>query len=190
VITLLRRAGSGRLSDGSRLVWTVAEGGRGRRWRWTHTTDSGLATVGLLELDVEGAFARLELGSAVGLLTLHVDHSGSEVHGNVAAASGMRHLRFPWSSDNLVVVDGEPLVAAAMCFRLAGRSDGRPTREQAILLVEPSYVIRDTLGHCTRESDARWRIEMSQARRIRIAIDAQGLPTGLEDESSWPLEID
>ncbi len=190
MITLLRRAGSGRLTDGSRLVWTVAEGSRGRRWRWTHTTDVGLSSVGLLELDEQGGFSRLELGSAVGLLTLHVDHGGGEVNGNVAGPSGMRHLRFPWSPDALVLVDGEPLVAAAMCHRLAGRLDARPTDEHDVLLVEPSYAVRDTLGRFTRESDTRWRIELSQARRFRIAIDGQGLPTGLGDESDWPLEVD
>ena len=189
-MTLLRRAGSGRLTDGSRLVWTVAEGSRGRRWRWTHTTNAGLASVGLLELDEQGAFSRLELGSPVGLLTLHVDDSGGEVHGNVAGPAGMQHLRFLWSSDNSVLVDGEPLVAAAMCHRLAGRFDPRPTHEHGLLLVEPSFAVRDTLGWFTRESETRWRIELSQARRFRIAIDAQGLPTALGDESSWPLEVD
>ena len=29
----VRRAGSGILADGSRLVWSVADGRRGRRWR-------------------------------------------------------------------------------------------------------------------------------------------------------------
>jgi hypothetical protein len=190
VITLLRRAGSGRLTDGSRLVWTVAEGSRGRRWRWTRTTNAGLASVGLLELDEEGAFSRLELGGPAGLLTLHVDHSGNEVHGNVAAPGGMRHLRFPWARDDLLLVDGEPLVAAAMCHRFAHRIQPGPAREHGVLLVEASYVVRDSRGSCMRESDTRWRLELSQGRRFRIAIDDHGLPTGLQDEASWPLELD
>ena len=189
MITLLRRAGSGRLTDGSRLVWTVAEGSRGRRWRWTHTTDVGLSSVGLLELDEQGGFSRLELGSAVGLLTLHVDHGGGEVNGNVAGPSGMRHLRFPWSPDALVLVDGEPLVAAAMCHRLAGRREARPSQHD-VLLVEPSYAVRDTIGRFMRESDTRWRIELSAGSPVPDRIDGQGLPTGLGDESDWPLEID
>jgi hypothetical protein len=190
VMTLLRRAGSGRLTDGSRLVWTVAEGSRGRRWRWTHTTNAGLCAVGLLELDEDGDFARLELGSPVGLLTLHVDDAGGEVHGNVAGPDGMRHLRLPWSRDDSLLVEGEPLVAAAMCHRLAGRIDPRPAHEHGVILVEPSFVVRDTRGAFVRDSETRWRIELSQARRFRIAIDGQGLPTGLADEASWPLEID
>jgi hypothetical protein len=50
--------------------------------------------------------------------------------------------------------------------------------------------VRDTRGAFVRDSETRWRIELSQARRFRIAIDGQGLPTGLADEASWPLEID
>jgi hypothetical protein len=189
VITLLRRAGSGRLSDGSRLVWSVAEGSRGRRWRWTRTSNAGLASVGLLELDVDGAFSRLELGGPPGLLTLHVDQSGDEVHGNVASSTGMRHLRFGWSRDDLLLVDGEPLIAAAMCHRFAREVDPGPRREHDVLLVEASYVVRNSQGSCTRESQTRWRVELSQARRFRIAIDDDGLPTGLEDEANWPLEL-
>ena len=189
-MTLLRRAGSGRLTDGSRLVWTVAEGSRGRRWRWTHTTNAGLIAVGLLEIDEQGRFSRLELGTAVGLLTLHVDQSGSEVQGNVAGPDGMRHLRFGWSSDDCVLVDGEPLVAATVCHRHSGPDDPRPTHEHGVLLVEPSFVVLQMIGSFTRESETRWRIELSQARRFRVSIDGQGLPTGLADESSWPLEVD
>jgi len=60
----LRRAGSGRAPDGALVTWSVAEGGRGRRWRWVVTAAGGdVRHAGLIELDTTGRFARLELAS-------------------------------------------------------------------------------------------------------------------------------
>ena len=67
----LRRAGSGRPPDGSLVRWSVAEGaavdaGAGR----SRIGTAGCGTAGLLERDTDGRFARLELATAAGMLTL------------------------------------------------------------------------------------------------------------------------
>jgi hypothetical protein len=188
MITLLRRAGTGRLADGSRLIWTVAEGGRGRRWRWSHTTDAGLALVGLLELAPDGGFAKLELGSALGLLTLHPEGE-AEAHGNVASSFGMRHLRFGWSDRHVVLAEGEPLIAAAACHRLAGAVGVGSSQDRSVLFVEAALTVRECTGRFTRESETRWRVELSPSPRFGLAIDDAGLPVGLQDEADWPLEV-
>jgi hypothetical protein len=92
----LRRAGTGRLPDGGIVAWSVADGGRGRRWRWTVTDGGTLRHAGLIELDPAGRFSRLELSSRVGLLTLHPDPDGRSIHGNVVTAEGVRPLAFAW----------------------------------------------------------------------------------------------
>ena len=144
--------------------------------------------VGLLELDDRGGFARMELGSPLGLLTLHPDTTSTEAHGNIAGPFGMRHLRFPWSSSHLVLVEGEPLVAAAMCHGLAAGYDVGSTHERYVLFVETPFTVRDTRARFTRESESRWRIELSPSPRFKLAIDPAGLPSGLQDEFDWPLE--
>ena len=58
---LIRMAGSGRLADGSTLIWTVADGRRGRRWRATAVAAGGVTHAVLLEVGVEGRLSRLEV---------------------------------------------------------------------------------------------------------------------------------
>ena len=85
----LRRAGVGELPDGSVVTWSVAEGARGRRWRWTIAAPTGLRHAGLVELDRDGRIARLELETTDGMLTLHPDGDGRSAHGNVVRAHGV-----------------------------------------------------------------------------------------------------
>ena len=189
VITLLRRAGSGRLTDGSRLVWTVAEGSRGRRWRWTHTSDVGLSSVGLLELDEQGGFSRLELGSAVGLLTLHVGHGRRR---------GQRQRRGP-------VGDAAPPVpVVARCSgpggrRAAGRrghvpSPGGPARGETeparraargavIRRARHDRPVHARVGHPLADRALR-RLAGSGSRST-----GRGCPPGSGTSRTWPLEV-
>ncbi|MBI3749708.1 MAG: hypothetical protein HY262_12815, partial [Chloroflexi bacterium] len=50
----LRRAGAGTLADGSELVWSVADGRRGRRWRAFASVEGVVTHALLLEVDVTG----------------------------------------------------------------------------------------------------------------------------------------
>jgi hypothetical protein len=186
----IRRAGTGRLGQGARLVWTVAEGAKGRRWRWTHTGDTGLSTVGLMELDTDGRLTKVELASPVGLLTLHPEASDTELHGNVATCEGMRHLRLRWSPTAQLIVEGAPLVAAAAAHRLARSVEPGGQRDLSVVVVEPAYTLREARAQVIRENEHRWRIDVVPRPHVRLAVDDDGLPVGLTDEASWPLETD
>ena len=111
----LRRAGRLDLPDGSAVSWSVAEGRRGRRWHSIRrTADGALLSDLLLEVDSAGAWARLELATATGMLTLHPDPGRRSVHGNTVTSGGVRHHAFRWSADQHLAVAGEPIVALAL----------------------------------------------------------------------------
>ena len=155
----LRRAGSGRQSDGSEVTWSVAEGERGRRWRWT-VSDLGLIRhVALVEIAPAGSFARLELATPLGLLTLHPEPDRRSIHGNVVSAEGVRPLALDWS--------------ASAALAIAGDSFGN-----SILLggaAAPTLVIRPRLGVVAGDSS-------SASER-----DDRGIPI-LVDAHEWALE--
>jgi hypothetical protein len=164
-VTSVRRAGRGRLPDGSTVVWSVAEGSRGRRWREVRrSADGGVITSLLLETDVTGRFAHTELSTAAGLLTLHPEADGT-LHGNVVTDGGLRHVRgLPWTPRSVVLVEGSVLASAAAARTVAGNvADGvRITLE---LDVTPT---RETLS---------------------LDVDGDGLPV-LADAATWPLEAE
>jgi hypothetical protein len=111
----LRRAGCLWAGGGETVLWSVAEGRRGRRWRSLRRDAAGslLADL-LLEVDLLGRWARLELTTAAGILTLHPDPDGRSAHGNFVTAAGVRHLARPWGNGHRLVVEGEPVAAGAL----------------------------------------------------------------------------
>jgi len=108
----LRRAGRGRLRDGSVVTWTVAEGNRGRRWRWTLSQDDRLAVVGLIELAPDGLFGRLELALANALVTFHPDDDRRAAHGNVVTNGGVRPIAVPWAAGWGIGIEGDAFGSA------------------------------------------------------------------------------
>ena len=109
----LRRAGVGIAPDGGFVVWSVAEGRRGRRWREVIRTGEGIRSSLLLELDPAGRFSHLELSTAAGLLTLHPEGDGT-LHGNAVTVDGLRHVAgLPWHPDDSVLLDGSLVCRAA-----------------------------------------------------------------------------
>ena len=124
VTAYLRRAGAGSLADGAELVWSVADGRRGRRWRAVASVDGLVTHALLLEVDLAGRPSRLELTTPAGLLTLHPEEGSGRLHGNVVTGSGVRHLALPWSDDHGLEVHGRPIAAAVTAHRLAA-SHGR-----------------------------------------------------------------
>ena len=159
----LRRAGHGRVADGSTVTWSVAEGSRGRRWREAVTAGQGSAIRSslLLELEPDGRFSHLELSTAAGLLTLHPESDGS-LHGNVVGSDGIRHIRgVPWQPDDVVEIEGSIVSAVAARARSAG-------------------------------GGVRIGLDLSITRTDRVALgpiaaDALGLPE-LDSGTTWPLE--
>jgi hypothetical protein len=155
----LRRAGSGRQPDASDVTWSLAEGERGRRWRWS-VVDAGLLRhAALVEIDRGGRFARLEQSSPAGLLTLHPEPDGRSIHGNVVTTDGVRPLAFDWSPTAALAIAGDPFGSAIL---LAGATD-------------PTLVIRARLGVVAGD------------RGPALELDSRGIPT-LEDSREWPLE--
>ncbi len=118
--TWLRRAGRLDLGKGETVLWSVAEGRRGRRWRSVRRNAPGgddavsLVSSLLIEVDPDGRWTRLELATARGLLTLHPEPGGAAVHGNVVTPHGVEPLAFPWSRRHHLVVAGEPVADAAL----------------------------------------------------------------------------
>lgn len=111
----LRRAGRGRLSDERLVTWSVAEGVRGRRWRWTVGAGEGiLGHAGLVELDPGSRFVRLELETAQGMLTFHPADDGATAHGNVVRRDRVDPIALPWAADTGIWIDGDPFASALL----------------------------------------------------------------------------
>lgn len=157
---VLRRAGTGRAPDGRTVTWSVADGARGRRWRWSLTTGEGsLVHAGLIELDPEGRFGRLELAAAAGLLTLHPAPDGRSAHGNVVRRDRVDPIEIPWSRQTSIALNGDPFGTAIAGWRGRG------------------WLVRDDLT----------LVSISASQPV-IMLDQRGVPI-LSDTVEWPLEI-
>jgi len=183
----VRRGGRGTLPDGAQLTWSLAEGGRGRRWRASRLRDGRLEGTILLEIDAAGRPARLELGTADGLLTLHPDREKLELHGNVVTPAGIRHLRLDWSPAHELVVDGFPVVLLAAVRRLDAVIPVGQTAERAAVIVDSGLRCHVATIRLSRLDERRWRAE-GEGSAIGVEIDADGAPAGLDESADWPLE--
>ena len=185
---LVRMAGSGRLADGSTLVWTVADGRRGRRWRATAVAAGGVTHAVLLEVGVEGRLSRLEVATPAGLLTLHPEAAGTTLHGNVVTPEGVRHLTLPWSPDHGLEIDGRPIASAVTALRLAGSTAVGEGRLVPVVAIGPDLALREEERRFVRVSATAWRIESDGPERV-LAIDERGIPLGLAEGREWSLEL-
>jgi hypothetical protein len=159
----LRRAGSGRAPDGARVDWSVAEGGRGRRWRWMIVDDGGAVRhAGLIELDVDGRFARLELASGAGMLTLHPAGDGRTAHGNVVRPAGVDPIEVAWPDGVGLAIEGDPFGSSL--------APGAATGE--------GWSVTAALS-----------LRRAAPDESRLPIDDRGVPV-LADAREWPLETD
>jgi hypothetical protein len=159
----LRRAGTGRLETGGLATWSLAEGRRGRRWRWTIVVEGALHQVSLVEIDPGGHVTRLELATAAGLLTLHPDETGRRLHGNVANRDGVRGVDRNWSDGHRLALIDDEFGSAVL-----GASDAGA---RTIVAVGADLVLRAVRDR----SD------------LRIATHRAGIPRLIESRE-WPLE--
>lgn len=144
------------------MTWSVAEGARGRRWRWTIATGEGtLEHAGLIELDGSGRFARLELETTLGMLTLHPAGDGVSAHGNVVRTERVDPIRVPWGVDVGIRAAWDPFASAL----LAGS--------------DPMIAITEDLELSTGGSVADVSVP---------ALDDRGVPR-LDEAREWPLEV-
>jgi hypothetical protein len=172
----LRRAGQGRNSDGSLVIWSVAEGRRGRRWREVVVAGGAIRTSLLLELDPDGRFSHLELSTAAGLLTLHPEGDRT-LHGNAVTKHGVGHVvGLPWDPDGFISVDGSNVTFVVLGSQLFGRDRG-PSRT--------GYHVGLDLSLSSMTFD-RSELAGADLPTGQPVADA-GLPM-LDGGSTWPLE--
>lgn len=188
----LRFGGTADLGGRERLVWSVAEGRRGRRWRWAVVEGGRIGHTVLFELDPEGRLSRLEAASASGLLTLHPEPDFERLHGNLVTPNGIEHLSYPWSSTMAIdVVDAfGPFVLAASLGSGLGVGEAL-----AIETLGLDRFLRPVAGiaRLARPAPGRWSLEPgSPPGRRRSAwtgtFDDLGRPT-LPGGRVWPLEL-
>jgi hypothetical protein len=141
----------------------VAEGARGRRWRWTVAAGDGLRHAALIELDGLGRFARLELETLSGMLTLHPDPDRSHAHGNVVRRDGVEPVVVAWSDDTAIAIDGDPFGTAVAGWLGSG------------WVIGTDLAIRSAVGAPTVEA-----LDV-------MPVDDRGVPR-LADPREWPLE--
>jgi hypothetical protein len=186
----VRRAGSGCLPGGRRLTWTVADGRRGRRWRAITTSGHRLLHGLLLEVASDGTLKKLEVASPGGLLTLHPEQDRSVLHGNVIRAEGIEHLALPWSRAHVLMLGASPVTAAVAAANLAARLGVGEGASVAAVEVSDALRVRPATWRAARTGERRWRLLAADGGpSVLVEIDEDGVPTGLEDASSWPLEL-
>lgn len=160
----VRLAGRVRRSDGSTVTWTLAEGGKGRRWREVVADGRSVRWSLLYETDPVGRFSHLELATPSGLATLHPETDGT-LHGNVVTEAGVRHVvAFAVPNGAAMLVQGS-FISGAVIAR--DREPGAPA-----VVLDPV-----TLQLATRplvEADL-------------VAVDVTGAPLDAAGER-WPLE--
>lgn len=156
----LRVGGSLGTEDGATVVWNVAEGARGRRWRWIRTERDGTSVTALLETAPDGRPTRLEVASAAGLLVLHPELDGSEAHGNVVGPDGVRPLAFGWGPAHVFDVAGLPWVAAACHVATpAGSGTVDALAIDRSLSVSRGQAVRDGATAALPTAGGRWPLE-------------------------------
>jgi hypothetical protein len=178
------------LPNGAVIVWSLAEGVRGRRWREAVSQDGTLSRSVLLEVSPAGRPTRLELASPAGLLTLHPNAGGSELHGNVVTPTGIRHLAFDWSSEHDLFVVGSPAAAAVAVRRFADILAVGEAQPVPVVWVDDALEPRPGAWQVTRTAPDGWLLRDLDGTEERVmTVDAGGIPV-LPDAASWPLELD
>jgi hypothetical protein len=195
----VRLAGSGILADGSRLVWSVADGRRGRRWRAVASADGVMTHALLLEVDLDGRPSRLELATSTGMLTLHPDDARQSLHGNAVLPDGVRHLRLAWSDEHGLEVEGRPIATAVSARRLARTIAVGEGRTIPVVLITATLEVSETTRRFVRLGETEWRIEPDTSasvaggagapQAISLIVDGRGIPVGLGNAREWPLEL-
>ena len=186
----IRAGGRAILPDGLTVVWSVADGRRGRRWRESAGRDGTLSRSVLLEVSPAGRPTRLELTSAAGMLTLHPDPDGRELHGNVVTAAGIRHLRFDWSAAHELLVVGSPAAAAVALRHLADSVAVGEGVAVSVIWIDDVLVPRPGAWQVTRAAADSWQLRDLEGTDERLArVHPDGLPI-LPGAERWPLEQD
>jgi hypothetical protein len=185
----LKAGGRAVTPDGRTIVWSVAEGPRGRRWREAISEGGSLRRSLLLEVSPAGAPTRLELTTEAGLLTLHPDVDGRELHGNVVMANGVRHLQFDWSFEHELFVVDSPAAAAVALRRFADILAVGEARPVPVVWIDDALEPRPGAWQVTRTGPDAWTLGDLDGPGMRaVRVDEDGIPI-LPGAERWPLEM-
>ncbi len=183
---MVRVGGRAALPGGEVVVWSVADGRRGRRWREVVSGDGGVLRAVLFETDPAGRVVRLEMSTAAGLLTLHPDRNGAVLHGNVVTPEGLRHLTL---GEATLFVVGSPAAAAIAFGRLSGEVAVGATRQVNVIRLDDRLEPGEGSWDVTRLDERAWRLVSTVDGEVRaIRLDDDGLAV-LPDGEAWPLEV-
>jgi hypothetical protein len=181
---LLRFGGRGRGADGASVIWSVAEGHRGRRWREVRNVGAAVASSLLLETGPDGRFAHLELSTPSGLLTLHPEGDGT-LHGNAVVSDGVEHIAGArWEPDAVALLDGSTVCRVA-AIGLMERSAVPASHAHLAVVIPPTLWIEVKPVRIERIDAATWRFGDEEP----LVLDERGLPV-LAGGEVWPLERD
>ncbi len=185
----IRLGGRAELPSGDLLVWSVADGRLGRRWRESTMRDGAVARTILVETEPNGNIHRLEIGTAAGLLTLHPDRAGELLHGNVVTPTGMRHLTLAWGSDRAILVDGSPALVAITIAALSGDTGMGDPLQLEVLRIDDRLDPAPGRLEAVPLDSRTWRLAGSGVLggEIVASLDDDGL-LDLTDRTVWPLE--
>jgi hypothetical protein len=159
----LRRGGRAELAGDDVVLWSVAEGKRGRRWRWVHQVHQAFPNhVGLLELLPDGRLGRLEISAYGGLLTFHPERDGLLAHGNIVTPDGVKPIETAWRQEWRVGIVGDPFGSAIAGWAGSG-----------IVVAFQDRIV--------------WREPGDYDDVTALECDERGIPL-LEGAEEWPLE--
>lgn len=185
----VRRSGRSVDEAARTVTWAVAEGARGRRWRWTLLNGQGrLVASHTVELDPGGRFTRLESAAGTGLLTLHREADGS-LHGNRVMDRGVEHVTVAAPAPTAFLVgEGAPGVAVLAANLRAAQAEPGTRSVIEILEVFDDLGLRVVDAHVSVVS-SRWDVRTDLGTR-RADLDADGLPRLPDDVRpvDWALE--
>jgi hypothetical protein len=183
---LVRRAGRGTDASGALVVWSVAEGRRGRRWREVRSMAGGevLSSL-LLETEPSGRFSHTELSSVAGLLTLHPETDGT-LHGNVITPEGIQHVAgLAWDPEGVLLVEGSTIAAAAAAHGLRNAIAPDATASRTAAFVDLGLAVQRVDVTIERVGEDTWRLGSAG----EIAVDDDGLPL-LAGARIWSLDAE
>jgi hypothetical protein len=185
VAARLRFGGRGRGIDGGSVIWSVAEGGRGWRWREVRSTGHAVASSLLLETDATGRFAHLELSTPSGLLTLHPEGDGT-LHGHAIVSDGIEHVEgLRWDADGVALLEGSTVCRAAALQLLADKLEPSTSLAHLAVVIPPTLWLEVKPVRIERIDVRSWRFGDEEP----FEVDPRGLPM-LRGGEIWPLERD
>jgi hypothetical protein len=184
------------VSRAGRLVlWSCAEGARGRRWREVAMRGAARAVARSITLETgpDRRPSRFECATGRGLLTLHHEADG-HVHGNLVTAHGVRPIDVGAGEVPLFDLPESPVLAAALCWALEPEIALGERRELLVVRLEVGDESeRAGAGVGTqdlaveRAAAGEWHLGGSGLEPRRVILDADGLPLP-EPAERWSLE--